>query len=229
MRFLRNIFVVGLMLIPLVGMARYSRRYSMRLCRDSRYICHRVRRGQSWGRLFPDPQKRRIVMRVNRMNTRIWPGLRIAIPKNLNNINHMDVSPMPYSITALGKNSVYIDLHKQAFGAYDRFGNLIHWGPVSGGKGWCSDSGPCGTPRGNFYVVWKKGADCVSETFPKPTGGAPMPYCMFFYRGYAMHGSYLPGYHASHGCVRMFYEDAQWLHKHFVKLGRKNRTLVVVR
>jgi lipoprotein-anchoring transpeptidase ErfK/SrfK len=46
-----------------------------------------------------------------------------------------------------------------------------------------------------------------------------------------MHGSYtVPGYRASHGCVRMFNEDAQWLNKEFITLpgGGKRGTRVIV-
>ena len=32
---------------------------------------------------------------------------------------------------------------------------------------------------------------------------APMPNFMRFYRGIGMHTGYLPGYAASHGCIRM--------------------------
>jgi len=42
---------------------------------------------------------------------------------------------------------------------------------------------------------------------PMPKGtryrGASMPYFMRFVRGVGMHAGYLPGYPASHGCVRM--------------------------
>ena len=42
---------------------------------------------------------------------------------------------------------------------------------------------------------------------PKPPGthfkGAPMPYFMRIYGGTGMHAGYLPGYPASHGCIRM--------------------------
>ena len=54
-----------------------------------------------------------------------------------------------------------------------------------------------------------------------------MPFCMFFYHGYAMHASYLPGYHASHGCIRLFYEDAEWLNKNFVDMGRRGTKVIV--
>ncbi len=47
-----------------------------------------------------------------------------------------------------------------------------------------------------------------------------MPYCMHFSGGYALHGSpTVPGYNASHGCVRLFTEDAKWLNQHFVDIG----------
>jgi hypothetical protein len=42
---------------------------------------------------------------------------------------------------------------------------------------------------------------------PKPPGthfkGAPMPYFMRIVDGVGMHAGYLPGYPASHGCIRM--------------------------
>ena len=46
-----------------------------------------------------------------------------------------------------------------------------------------------------------------------------MPYCMFFHEGYALHGGTLPGHHASHGCLRLYTEDAEWLNEMFVTAG----------
>ena len=108
-----------------------------------------------------------------------------------------------------------------AVAAYNTKGELVHWGPVSGGKGWCPDVRQyCNTAVGAFRVVQKQGPECISEKFPVETnGGAPMPYCMHYYRGFALHGSTLPGFHASHGCIRLFHDDAQWLNKHFLKVG----------
>ena len=41
----------------------------------------------------------------------------------------------------------------------------------------------------------------------KPSGaefrGAPMPHFLRFHGGYGLHGGYLPGYPASHGCIRL--------------------------
>jgi len=53
--------------------------------------------------------------------------------------------------------------------------------------------------------VVKKNVDATKD--PVPAGatfkGAKMPYFMRFTGGYGMHAGYLPGYPASHGCVRM--------------------------
>jgi lipoprotein-anchoring transpeptidase ErfK/SrfK len=50
-------------------------------------------------------------------------------------------------------------------------------------------------------------ADVNALKDPKPPGsyfvGAPMPYFLRIYDGVGMHEGYLPGYPASHGCIRM--------------------------
>lgn len=91
--------------------------------------------------------------------------------------------------------------------------------PISSGKaGWQ-------TPTGTFRVISKdashQSADfgLIGDSYGRivnpnatprthvPPGchyiPAPMPYFMEFCRCVGMHGGYLPGYPASHGCVRM--------------------------
>ena len=82
------------------------------------------------------------------------------------------------------------------------------------------------TPAGQFKIM-QKDPDHVSSKYgdyvdnydnvimpnvdrdkdPKPPGthfkGAPMPYFMRIVGGVGMHAGYLPGYPASHGCIRM--------------------------
>jgi lipoprotein-anchoring transpeptidase ErfK/SrfK len=82
------------------------------------------------------------------------------------------------------------------------------------------------TPYGQFKII-QKDKDHVSNLFgdyvdsagnvvvpnidvtkdPKPPGthfrGTPMPYFMRIVSGTGMHAGYLPGYPASHGCIRM--------------------------
>lgn len=155
-------------------------------------------------------------MRINRMNIKLRTGMKIAIPLS-ESTNILEFAPMPVQIDPPGEKVIMISIDDLAFGAYNGNGTLEHWGPVSGGKGYCPDVGRrCGTILGKFSIYQKQGAGCSSTKYPVGRGGAPMPYCMFFHKGYALHGSYdVPGYNASHGCVRMFVNDAEWLNKEF--------------
>ncbi len=118
-----------------------------------------------------------------------------------------------------GAPRIVIDVSDQR--AYFYKGNqLVGVSKVSSGK----DGHP--TPPGEFKIiqknrhhksnlygnyVWPNGqiaqADVDVNRDPKPAGssfdGAPMPYFMRFHNGVGMHAGYLPGFAASHGCVRM--------------------------
>ncbi len=119
------------------------------------------------------------------------------------------------------KNIIEVDLNNLSWKAYDNEGKLVRSGHVSGGKDYCPDIGrECETVTGTFTIFRKGDENCKSTIFPVGKGGAPMPYCMFFHGGYALHGSNsVPNYNASHGCVRMSPEDAQWLNEEFVQEG----------
>lgn len=195
---------------------------------DDSYHCYTVKKGDTWNKLFKDPEERDLVMRINRVNTRLQPGSKIAIPNNLHeDSNLLSYAPVSTQIDAPGKKTIIVSLSKLAFGAYDADGTLQYWGPVSGGKGYCPDvRRKCHSPIGNFAIYSKKGASCKSSKYPVGRGGAPMPYCMFFHGGFALHGSYeVPGYNASHGCVRLFVNDAAWLNQEFTN-GEKVAVIV---
>jgi len=225
---LRMILKIFIFVSAVTTFVALGGQYSKLLCSHPEYTCIKIKRGQSWERLWPDAQERRMVMRINRMNTELYSGITIAVPNNLANINYIDIAPFQEVIEPSARNTVVVDIGKQAFAAYDRAGYLIHWGPVSTAKGWCSDiNRSCNTPRGTFYFYSKGGSGCFSSIYPVPDGGAPMPYCMYFYRGYALHASELPGYNDSHGCIRLFYEDALWLNRNFIELGRFGTRVVV--
>ncbi len=126
-----------------------------------------------------------------------------------------------------GVNVIIVNPNIPAWAAYDAEGNLVKTGRASAGMDYCPDlRRSCRTVTGTFYVYSKGGAKCKSSVFPLAThGGAPMPYCMHFYKGYALHGSYeVEDYDASHGCVRMIPSSAQWLSENFVKIG----TMVII-
>lgn len=199
-------------------------------CRDQDHFhCYTVRHHDTWQKLFKDPKTRDLVMRVNRMNTSLERGMKIAIPKNLDDPNIMDFSPFPLQINPPGEKVIMVSINPRvlAWGAYDSDGQLKGWGPASGGQDYCPDlHRACHSSTGKFSIYRKEGRDCVSSKFPLGRGGAPMPYCMYFNNGFALHGSYeVPGHNASHGCIRMLVPDAEWLNHNFV--DDENVTVII--
>jgi len=118
-----------------------------------------------------------------------------------------------------GKPSVKISLSEQRAYFY-KGGSLVGVSQLSTGREGLN------TPVGRFSIS-QKDKDHVSSKYgdyvdtggnvvvpnvdvekdPKPPGtrfkGAPMPYFMRIVGGVGMHAGYLPGYPASHGCIRM--------------------------
>lgn len=227
-----QIFIVGLAFNLLIGVAvvhaKSPTRYSQLLCESGKYRCLTVSKGQSWARLFPDTEQRQVVMRLNRMNTGLHSGMKIAVPQDIANTTIADIAPFSKTYDTAGQKLILVDLSLLAWGAYDENGTLLRWGPASGGRGYCPDiPGPCKTATGDFTLLYKQGVKCKSKTYPLPDGGAPMPYCLFYKGGYAIHGSNeVPGYHASHGCVRTYTQDVKWLNEEFA--GRDKVRIVVL-
>jgi hypothetical protein len=198
----------------------FATMYGQILCKTQGFHCKRIKRNQSWYSLWPDEHDRDIVMRVNRMNTQVYPGIVVAVPDNLSNADIMDFAPFPKRIQPPGEKLVVVDPETIAWGAYDASGTLVKWGPISAGSDFCRDiDEPCHTHSGSFRVFSLGSSECYSHKFPLPDGGAPMPYCMYFNNGQALHGepNGLPGYNASHGCVRLFVNDAEWLRYDFIE------------
>ncbi|MBV9007616.1 MAG: L,D-transpeptidase family protein [Verrucomicrobia bacterium] len=120
---------------------------------------------------------------------------------------------------AEGKPSVKISLGEQRAYFY-KGGKLVGISQLSTGREGKN------TPLGKFHVIAKDpnhasslygdyvdaGDNVVMPNVelgkdPKPAGshfkGAPMPYYMQIAPGFGLHAGYLPGYPASHGCIRM--------------------------
>ncbi len=118
-----------------------------------------------------------------------------------------------------GTPSVRIKLDEQKAYFY-KGGALVGVSMISSGRE------GFGTPRGRFKIIQKevdhrstlygeiydgdgnlvnKDADITKDRIP-PGGrflGAPMPFFMRINKGIGMHTGFLPGYAASHGCIRM--------------------------
>jgi hypothetical protein len=106
---------------------------------------------------------------------------------------HPEISPQ-------GPLMVLISIPEQTMHVY-RNGILIGRSSISSG------SQGHGTPGGVFTILEKK-----KEHRSKKYDNAPMPYMQrLTWTGIAMHSGQLPGYAASHGCVRLPYDFSQLL------------------
>jgi hypothetical protein len=127
-------------------------------------------------------------------------------------------APLPRYIKQPGEKVIIIAPREHAWGAYSATGKLIRWGIATAGASRCPHKrGSCRTQAGSFRIYSLGDSDCISHKFPLPDGGAPMPYCMYFNGGQALHGSSGVVYgNVSHGCVRIHVGDAKWLRYHFI-------------
>jgi len=131
----------------------------------------------------------------------------------------------------LGSPSIEINLTSQA-AVFFKNGVEVGRSSISSGRAGYN------TPAGSFRIL-DKNVDHISSLYgdyvdadgkvvvanvtsnrdPRPAGttfrGSPMPYFMRICGGVGMHAGYLPGYPASHGCIRMprgaaqcFFENA---------------------
>lgn len=94
-----------------------------------------------------------------------------------------------------------VHLPGQLFGAYE-FGDQVRWGPISSG----GRDNP--TPTGLFALNWRsteRSSTINPDWFMRW-------YFNFGNRdGLAFHAYSLPGFPASHGCIRLLDRDARWL------------------
>ncbi|MBI5448572.1 MAG: L,D-transpeptidase [Gammaproteobacteria bacterium] len=132
-------------------------------------------------------------------------------------------SRLPAHIDTHGEKTILVDPNVHAWGAYGADGYLIRAGLAASGANWCHDTGrPCRTSTGSFRITSLGGADCKSSIYPKPKGGGPMPYCMFFHGSMALHGSpMMADANISHGCVRIPVSDAEWIRYNFANVGTR--------
>ncbi len=140
--------------------------------------------------------------------------------------NYYEIKPdnsiFPATRIPEGRNVFIFDpIHRQ-WAVYNKEGKQVGLGHAAGGKDYCPDiKKPCRTVVGEFTVFRTEDANCTSKTFPiDEGGGAPMPHCMFFYKGYAIHGSTSAlNKNASHGCIRVSKKAAAWINTNYISPG----------
>ncbi len=139
------------------------------------------------------------------------------------NVTHAESETSIKNQSFAANNTFIFSPRNLSWKAVNASGTVVRSGRASGGRNYCPDiHRGCRTPSGTYHIISKGGAGCKSSRFPVGKGGAPMPYCMFFNRHYAVHGSYdVPNYNASHGCVRVTPADAHWLTNNFMHIGTR--------
>ena len=73
--------------------------YGKALCDHPSYECIKLKSSTSWKSLYPDPQQREIVQKVNRTYNYLYRGKTLAIPKNLDEIELLDVAPFSLNMS----------------------------------------------------------------------------------------------------------------------------------
>ena len=149
-------------------------------------------------------EAKKIIFALNRMDAeRLLVGSVLIIPDTITS-NFLDYAPFPENFEMLEKipKTVLISTRVQAFGLYEQ-GRLIRWGPVSSGK----QSTP--TPAGLFYGNYK-----AKRKISTVNDAWIMPYYFNFmnFYGVGVHQYAMPGYPASHACVRLYREDAMMIY-----------------
>jgi len=129
---------------------------------------------------------------------------------------------LPAERPAINRTIFVFDPQHLQWAVYDKQGKRVGVGRASGGANYCKDiHEPCRTVKGEFTVFRKENIECTSKTFPiDEGGGAPMPHCMFFHEGYAIHGSNnVPEENRSHGCIRVTKKAAEWINTNYINPG----------
>jgi hypothetical protein len=113
-------------------------------------------------------------------------------------------SPLPrrYAWARAHPKALVVHQPWQVFGAYED-GVLVRWGSVSSGR----HAHP--TPEGLFHLNWRSPG---RHSTVNPRWFMRWYWNFHNERGLAFHEYAMPGYPASHACVRLLARDARWLY-----------------
>lgn len=148
-------------------------------------------------------EKMAFLLKLNRLDAQhLRAGVTLVIPEQVDELTTF--SPFPQRLETVREipKLILVSLRVQAFGAYE-FGNLAHWGPTSSGK----KATP--TPAGLYHANWKSKA---TRSSINADWLLPWYFNLDNQRGISFHQYDLPGYPASHGCLRLLADDAAWIY-----------------
>jgi hypothetical protein len=144
------------------------------------------------------------ILRLNRVDAEhVRQGDTLVVPDRL--IDAVTICPFPRQLAAdlcPSEKLLLVSRRVQAFAAYEE-GVLVRWGPTSTGR----KETP--TPPGLFYTNWRTKSRRSSDNQEWM-----LPWYVNFINesGVSFHQFALPGYPASHACVRLLDVDARWIY-----------------
>ena len=151
------------------------------------------------------PDRLTLLLKLNRVDLEhLRAGDTLYLPSD-SLVGPLEAAPFPGRVPALDSFPKFLLVAQeiQAFAAYE-LGHLVFWGPTSTGK----RSTP--TPNGFFHTTWK-----AKETRSTDNEAWLLKWYFNFenFRGVSFHQYDLPGQPASHACVRLLAEDAEWIYR----------------
>ncbi|MEO6730853.1 MAG: L,D-transpeptidase [Ferruginibacter sp.] len=159
---------------------------------------------REWVKNNKNSDKEPIVLAVNRTdNNNIAKMDSIIVPNDLTG-DKESYLPFPFKVGAIEEieKIIFFSYSTQTFGAYE-FGDLIYSGPVNMGR----KNDP--TPSGLYFTNWK--AEKTTSTF-NDEWDLRWNVNIENKLGIGWHQYELPGYPASHSCLRLQEKDARLLY-----------------
>ena len=150
-------------------------------------------------------EEKHTIWSLNRVDERnSWRPDTLIIPEDVDQ-DWMAFSPFPAQLEILQpvNKIVVFSYPLQVFAAYEN-GKLLQWGPTSLG----TKRNP--TPTGLHFANWKskESISTVNDNWILPWN-----FNIQNFAGVGWHEYSLPGYPASHSCLRLLTDHAQWLYQ----------------
>ncbi len=149
-------------------------------------------------------EERYTILAINRLDEdNAWRADTLMIPSKIEE-DFLKYSPFPKHLDILKdiNKMVFFSYPIQAYAAYEN-GKLVKWGPTSMGKKAAQ------TKTGLMFSNWKK---TLAISTVNKSWKLPYNFNIHNTLGIGWHQFDLPGYPASHSCLRLLMDDAKWMY-----------------
>ena len=150
------------------------------------------------------PEDLASILDFNRMDRKfLKPGKKLVVPSILfPSFADYSTYPLELSFADTVQKLAIVSLRNQSFAIYE-YGKLVRTGPCSSGK----KAAP--TPAGLYHTNWRKR---VKKSTIDREWIMPWYFNIQNKAGIAFHEYEMPGFAASHACIRLHSKDAIWIY-----------------